>query len=98
MKRTTKYKLMTGLLAGTVFVGGWKLGTVHALASNEKEPVFSISPTESTQETIVETPENINKKKLFRETNIYVGQNIKGVYSTTKFKAELICAFAQYSQ
>lgn len=54
MKRNTKYKLMTGLLAGTVFIGGWKLGTVHALASNDNEPVFSVSPTEVTEETTEE--------------------------------------------
>jgi len=51
---------------------------------------ISISGNGEKEETIVETPENINKKKLFRETNIYVGQNIKGVYSTTKFRAELL--------
>ena len=73
MKRTTKYKLMTGLLAGTVFVGGWKLGTVHALASNEKEPVFSISPTESTQEIKAETQNQQSvdyEKPLIEETKI----------------------------
>jgi len=51
---------------------------------------ISISGNGEKEETVVETPENINKKKLFRETNIYVGQNIKGVYSTTKFRAELL--------
>lgn len=51
---------------------------------------ISISGNGEKEETVVETPENINKKKLFRETNIYVGQDIKGVYSTTKFRAELL--------
>ncbi len=51
---------------------------------------ISISGNGEKEETIVETPENITKKKLFKETNIYVGQNIKGVYSTTKFRAELL--------
>lgn len=51
---------------------------------------ISISGNGEKEETVVETPENINKKKLFKETNIYVGQNIKGVYSTTKFRAELL--------
>lgn len=51
---------------------------------------ISISGNGEKEEIVVETPENINKKKLFKETNIYVGQNIKGVYSTTKFRAELL--------
>lgn len=51
---------------------------------------ISISGNGEKEETVVETPENINKKKMFRETNIYVGQDIKGVYSTTKFRAELL--------
>lgn len=50
----------------------------------------SISGNGEKEETVVETPENINKKKIFKETDIYVGQNIKGVYSTTKFRAELL--------
>lgn len=51
---------------------------------------ISISGNGEKEETVVETAENINKKKIFKETDIYVGQNIKGVYSTTKFKAELL--------
>lgn len=51
---------------------------------------ISISGNGEKEETIIETPENINKKKIFKETDIYVGQNIKGVYSTTKFRAELL--------
>ena len=51
---------------------------------------ISISGNGEKEETIIETPENINKKKMFKETDIYVGQNIKGVYSTTKFRAELL--------
>ena len=51
---------------------------------------ISISGNGEKEETVIETPENINKKKLFKETDIYVGQDIKGVYSTTKFRAELL--------
>lgn len=50
----------------------------------------SISGNGEKEETVIETPENINNKKIFKETDIYVGQNIKGVYSTTKFRAELL--------
>lgn len=60
MKRHTKYKLITGLLAGTVFISSWKLGTIHALASNEKEPAFSISPSEFIEGTIEETQNQQN--------------------------------------
>lgn len=51
---------------------------------------ISVSGNGEKEETIIETPENINNKKIFKETDIYVGQNIKGVYSTTKFRAELL--------
>lgn len=51
---------------------------------------ISISGNGEKEETVIETPANINKKKMFKETDIYVGQNIKGVYSTTKFRAELL--------
>ena len=51
---------------------------------------ISISGNGEKEETVIETPENINDKKIFKETDIYVGQNIKGVYSTTKFRAELL--------
>ena len=57
----------------------------------------SISGNGEKEESVVETPENINDKKIFRETDIYVGQNIKGVYSTTKFKAELLVLEAIYN-
>lgn len=51
---------------------------------------ISVSGNGEKEETVIETPENINDKKIFKETDIYVGQNIKGVYSTTKFRAELL--------
>lgn len=51
---------------------------------------ISVSGNGEKEETVIETPENINNKRIFKETDIYVGQNIKGVYSTTKFKAELL--------
>lgn len=51
---------------------------------------ISVSGNGEKEETVIETPDNINDKKIFKETDIYVGQNIKGVYSTTKFRAELL--------
>ena len=51
---------------------------------------ISVSGNCEKEETVIETPENINDKKIFKESDIYVGQNIKGVYSTTKFRAELL--------
>lgn len=51
---------------------------------------ISVSGNGEKEETVIETPENINDKKIFKESDIYVGQNIKGVYSTTKFRAELL--------
>lgn len=51
---------------------------------------ISISGNGEKEETIEETPENINDKKLFYETDIFIDQNIKGIYTTTKYKAELI--------
>lgn len=51
---------------------------------------ISVSGNGEKEEAVIETPENINKKKIFKETDIYIGQNIKGVYSTTKFRAELL--------
>lgn len=50
----------------------------------------SISGNGEKDETIVETPENMKDKKIFTERDIYVGQNITGVYSTTKFRSELL--------
>lgn len=51
---------------------------------------ISVSGNGEKEETVIETAENINDKKIFKESDIYVGQNIKGVYSTTKFRAELL--------
>lgn len=51
---------------------------------------ISVSGNGEKEETVIETPENINNKKIFKESDIYVGQNIKGVYSTTKLRAELL--------
>ena len=34
--------------------------------------------------------ENINKKKVFRESSLYIDQKISGVYTITKYKAEMI--------
>ena len=48
------------------------------------------------EETIFETTDNINNKKVFTENDLYIGQNIKGVYTTTKFKAEIAVLEAIY--
>ena len=51
---------------------------------------MSISGNGEKEEFIEETIDNINNKKVFKESDIYIGQNIKGIYTTTKYKAELI--------
>lgn len=51
---------------------------------------ISISGNGEKEETIEETPENIDDKKLFYETNLFINQNIKGIYTTTKYRAEII--------
>lgn len=58
---------------------------------------ISISGNGEKEETIEETPENINDKKLFYETDLFIDQNIKGIYTTTKYKAELIVLEAIYN-
>ena len=57
---------------------------------------MSVSGSGEKEEAIVETPENINNKKQFYETNLFIGQKIKGIYTTTKYKAELIVLEAIY--
>ena len=57
---------------------------------------MSVSGSGEKEEAIEETPENINYKKQFSETNLFVGQKLKGVYTTTKYKAELIVLEAIY--
>lgn len=58
---------------------------------------ISISGNGEKEETIEETPENIDNKKLFYETDLFINQNIKGIYTTTKYKAELIVLEAIYN-
>ena len=50
---------------------------------------ISVSGNGEKEETVLETSSNINNKKLFTENDLYIGQNIKSVYTTTKFKAEI---------
>lgn len=57
---------------------------------------ISISGNGEKDETVEETEENINDKKLFYETDIFINQNISGIYTTTKYKAELIVLEAIY--
>lgn len=49
---------------------------------------ISVSGNGEKENSIQETSENINSKKIFSEKDLFVGQNLEGVYSTTKFKAE----------
>lgn len=51
---------------------------------------ISVSGNGEKEETIVETPDNINNKIIFKEDNLYIGQNLKGIYAITKYKAELL--------
>ena len=57
---------------------------------------ISVSGNGEKDETIIETPENINNKKIFKETSLYINQNISGVYTVSKYKAELIVLEAIY--
>ena len=50
---------------------------------------ISVSGNGEKEESIKENLENLNKK-IFKESNLYIGQNITGVYSTTKYKGEII--------
>ncbi len=45
---------------------------------------------EKKRKTVEETTENINSKKIFKESDLYIGQNISGIYTITKFEAEKI--------
>ena len=51
---------------------------------------ISISGNGEKEETVEETKENINSKKIFKESDLYIGQNISGIYTITKFEAEKI--------
>jgi amino acid adenylation domain-containing protein/thioester reductase-like protein len=51
---------------------------------------ISVSGNGEKENSVRETNENINSKKIFTEKDLYVGQNLTGVYSTTKFRAEKI--------
>ena len=50
---------------------------------------ISVSGNGEKEHNIVETPENINDKKIFTENNLYIGQDLTNVYGLTKFKAEI---------
>ena len=51
---------------------------------------ISVSGNGEKEENIEETEENINNKKIFKENTLYIEQNISGIYTTTKYKAEMI--------
>lgn len=57
---------------------------------------MSVSGSGEKEEAIEENSENINYKKQFSETNLFVGQKLKGVYTTTKYRAELLVLEAIY--
>ncbi|MCI8519416.1 MAG: sugar nucleotide-binding protein [Clostridia bacterium] len=57
----------------------------------------SVSGNGSKEESIVETSENVNDKKLFTERDLYIGQNLKNVYANTKFRGELAVLEAIYN-
>ena len=50
----------------------------------------SVSGNGEKEKIVLETPENINNKTIFKENNLYINQHINGVYSTTKYMAELL--------
>lgn len=49
----------------------------------------SVSGNGEKEASVVETAENKNKKKIFTENKLYIGQELKNIYAITKFKAEL---------
>lgn len=51
---------------------------------------ISVSGNGEKEENIEETEENINNKKIFKENTLYINQNISGIYTITKYKAEMI--------
>ena len=51
---------------------------------------ISVSGNGEKDENIVETAENINKKKIFKENTLFINQNISGIYAITKYKAEML--------
>lgn len=51
---------------------------------------ISVSGNGEKEESIEETSENINYKKVFKENTLYIKQNISGIYTITKYKAEMI--------
>lgn len=57
---------------------------------------ISVSGNGEKDETVIETTENINKKKIFKENTLYINQNISGIYTVTKYKAEMIVLEAIY--
>lgn len=74
MKRTTKYKLMSGILAGTIFFGGFVHGknTVYASEpiqdkTTSLETTITTEPTDSILETEPETTPIVNETPLTKE-------------------------------
>lgn len=51
---------------------------------------ISVSGNGEKENSIQEEPDNINNKIIYNETNLFANQNLNGIYTTTKFKAERI--------
>ena len=58
---------------------------------------ISVSGNGEKEENVIETPENIDEKKIFKENTLYINQNISGIYAITKYKAEMIVLEAIYN-
>lgn len=86
-------------LFNTINVIGTK-NVVNYCKNNNKRllhiSTISVSGNGEKDETIVETQENIDKKKIFKESTLYIKQNISGIYTVTKYKAEMIVLEAIY--
>ena len=51
---------------------------------------ISVSGNGEKEENIEETKENLKNKKIFKEDTLYIKQNVSGIYTITKYKAEMI--------
>ena len=58
---------------------------------------ISVSGNGEKEENVIETPENIDEKKIFKENTLYINQNISGIYAITKYKAEMSVLEAIYN-
>lgn len=73
------------------------LGTKNVVDFCKKEnkrllhiSTISVSGSGEKEEAIDDTNKKLIDKKQFSENTLYIGQKIKGIYTTTKYRAELI--------